>query len=476
MSGMTPSNQARDIEEPKEDVKSVCSYHSFGLDPVEACHSFFPRQRPPYLQDPGAIMGSIENHMIYHHQVREEKKHIPYNPTHRWWVPPLKAWFPSLLNRDIMGVMFVLNTLVVLVTRYTAICGDPSTYTYSNFCSKDWVFDSNTFLSALGVGLFLVLAFRGNKSYDRFWQGRQQWDVVKRTCVDLTRRLCLTVQCDTHEDAIERRRAVGFIASFAVTLKLACREEKNALPELSGFLCLQDILNIERAHGMPHYCIDMVTYYCQKNVMSKKFSDAQFSSANSTCFNLMIDTVTVLEAIRGTPLPLSYTLHLRFIMIFWLSFYPITLVPTYGWWTIFLAFLADYFVLGFESMSYEIEDPFGYDKNNLDLCHFCHGIEVELYEILRRVESQDKSSLFEASSVFKRNEEIVARTTAKERKVLGHGFNDEAALFVEEGLASQSIMFMFCPNHRSSMPAQRDLRASDSAVMEGTAMMCCGAV
>jgi hypothetical protein len=106
MSGMAPLHQVREIE----DVKSVCTFDSFGLDPVEACHSFFPRQRPPYLQDPGAIMGSIENHMIYHHQVREEKKHIPYNPTHRWWVPPLKAWFPSLLNRDIMGVMFVWNT------------------------------------------------------------------------------------------------------------------------------------------------------------------------------------------------------------------------------------------------------------------------------------------------------------------------------------------------------------------------------
>lgn len=94
------------------------------------------------------------------------------------------------------------------------------------------------------------------------------------------------------------------------------------------------------------------------------------------------DSLTTLERILTTPIPFGYIVHLKLIIWGYLIFLPFQLISTFGYVTIPAVALIAIAFLGFLQIGEEIENPFGYDSNDLDMDHFCHNIiSRELAEI-----------------------------------------------------------------------------------------------
>ncbi|KAI0057278.1 UPF0187-domain-containing protein [Artomyces pyxidatus] len=85
------------------------------------------------------------------------------------------------------------------------------------------------------------------------------------------------------------------------------------------------------------------------------------------------DTLAALERILTTPLPFVYAVHISTVWIY-LFFLPFQLVDQFGWYTIPGVAIAAFIYLGFLAAGEEIEQPFGYDENDLDLDMFCRDI------------------------------------------------------------------------------------------------------
>lgn len=64
------------------------------------------------------------------------------------------------------------------------------------------------------VGMFLLLAFRANQAYDRFWEGRKMWGRAREVCRDFARLVCNHVECTSADDIADRRRAVDYLKYF----------------------------------------------------------------------------------------------------------------------------------------------------------------------------------------------------------------------------------------------------------------------
>jgi len=107
--------------------------------------------------------------------------------------------------------------------------------------------------------------------------------------------------------------------------------------------------------------------------------------AMATGFNnamvTMQDALTNLERIRTTPIPFAYQTHLRMSVWLYLLFLPFEIYPSFTWLTIPCTTFAAFLYLGFLEIGKEIENPFNYDENDLDLDHFCLQIQRELAEI-----------------------------------------------------------------------------------------------
>jgi len=93
------------------------------------------------------------------------------------------------------------------------------------------------------------------------------------------------------------------------------------------------------------------------------------------------DAISNLERIADTPLPFAYQAHLRISIWIYLLALPFQLVSTFGWVTIPATAFTTFLYLGFLEIGQEIENPFNYDLNDLDLDDFCFMIQRELHEI-----------------------------------------------------------------------------------------------
>nr|GAT51988.1 predicted protein [Mycena chlorophos] len=93
------------------------------------------------------------------------------------------------------------------------------------------------------------------------------------------------------------------------------------------------------------------------------------------------DTLSNLDRIGNTPLPFAYQAHLRMSLWLYLLFLPFQIVSSLHYITIPGTAFASFLLLGFLEIGQEIENPFNYDLNDLDLDSFCLAIQRELHEI-----------------------------------------------------------------------------------------------
>ncbi|KAG8825973.1 hypothetical protein FRC19_010052 [Serendipita sp. 401] len=88
----------------------------------------------------------------------------------------------------------------------------------------------------------------------------------------------------------------------------------------------------------------------------------------------LVDALTGLERILSTPVPWAYQVHLWTITLIWLFALPFQILKPLGWLTIPGCSLAAFAYCGLMKCAEELEDPFGYDYNDLNLDHFTHNI------------------------------------------------------------------------------------------------------
>jgi putative membrane protein len=222
-----------------------------------------------------------------------------------------------------------------------------------------------------GLALGLLLVFRTNASYDRFWEGRKLWGGI----VNETRNLIRSSEAFLINCPETRRQIAIWMLGFTYGSMNILRGKKDIGP-VKGLLPDEDVA---RAHESPHpalYSARQVSLILQKAKMDGHISDfAQITIDQN--IQLLIDYLGGCERIHKTPLPFAYVVHLRRALIVYAFTLPFALLETFNWiWVTVLGtlFLA-YIFFGIEEIGVEIEDPFGEDENDLPLEDICESIK-----------------------------------------------------------------------------------------------------
>ncbi|KAJ7148784.1 Bestrophin, RFP-TM, chloride channel-domain-containing protein [Mycena crocata] len=106
----------------------------------------------------------------------------------------------------------------------------------------------------------------------------------------------------------------------------------------------------------------------------RKQTDVPTTNTLLAALNQLVDALTGLERILTTPIPFSYSIHLWVVTTIYCLALPSQIVSTMNWATIPATILLTFIFFGFLVAGEEIENPFGYDKNDLNLDHFTNNI------------------------------------------------------------------------------------------------------
>lgn len=228
----------------------------------------------------------------------------------------------------------------------------------------------------VSVALGLLLVFRTNTSYDRFWEGRRLWGSIINEARSLGRGVCVHLEADpTRRDEI-----VGWTIAFPYAVMNRLRG-KTALGPIADRLPTDEVRAVLAAEHAPLSVALRMSALLGESRADGRISDILFVDLDRHV-QLLTDHLGGCERIQKTPMPFAYLVHLRRALILYCFSLPFALVKDYGWGTIFDTLLVAYVFFGIEEIGVEIENPFGDDDNDLPLERFCATIEKDLLALI----------------------------------------------------------------------------------------------
>ncbi|HHP7245779.1 MAG TPA: bestrophin family protein [Elainellaceae cyanobacterium] len=228
-------------------------------------------------------------------------------------------------------------------------------------------FPLNSFIPDLVLGLLLV--FRTNTAYERFWEGRKLWGSLINTVRNMARQIWIVVIEQEPGDRAQKIAALRLLVAFSVAIKLHLRHQP-VNDELKALMSPEQYEKLSRMNHPPLEIAFWIGDYLQRQYQRDRLNVYQLSNMQTT-LNSMIDVLGGCERILKTPIPLAYAIHLKQILLVYCLTLPFQMVNNTGWWTGPFAALISFIVFGVEEIGIEIEDPFGCDPNDLPLDEIC---------------------------------------------------------------------------------------------------------
>ncbi len=226
-------------------------------------------------------------------------------------------------------------------------------------------------LSALipNLVLGLLLVFRTNTAYERFWEGRKAWGALVNTVRNLARRIWVVIETENSGDREQKIAALRLLVAFAVATKLHLRGEA-INSELAVLLNMEQFEQLQQANHPPLKIALFLGEYLSNKTKRGSINPYQFDTM-LRMLDTMVDMLGSCERILKTPIPTAYAVHLKQLLLLYCFSLPFQMVEGLGWWTGLVTGLISFTLLGIEEIGIEIENPFGYDPNDLPLDAIC---------------------------------------------------------------------------------------------------------
>lgn len=290
---------------------------------------------------------------------------VDYNP---------KEWIRMVFSVTKADTMRKLTPLIIGITIYTTIL--------AVLIIEFWRIGENTDMknislmhSLLGFVISMLLVFRTNTAYDRWWEGRKQWGLL----VNNSRNLALKLNSllgPEHEK--ELRYFKKMIPNYAFVLKNHLRKNIliHELEESDGFPITYLHTRQHLPNAIANEIFSKLISLQKQGVLTPEhllFLNSEMRSFTEIC--------GACERIRNTPIPYSYSSFLKkFISIYCLTL-PVGYIFSLHYLIIPCVIFVFYVLASLEVIAEEIEDPFGTDSNDLPLDRICETIRTTVQDI-----------------------------------------------------------------------------------------------
>lgn len=284
---------------------------------------------------------------------------IAYNP---------KDWYKLILSFHKSDTFRMLLPAIIGICVFTV----GIVYLVKNvFC---WTFEGTIAIhSLLGFVLSLMLVFRTNTAYDRWWEGRKHWGKF----VNYSRSFSMKLKSFVPKE--ESALAKALLTNYF----FACKEHLRKTMSTKGWVEIpgRSFDEYTNASHIPNALLaDLfgeIARYHKEGIIT----DVQMLMLNEE-LRAFADDLGACERIRNTPIPYSYSMFIKKIVFFYTITIPFGISTTYGYWTVLIVAFIFYAFASLELLAEEIEDPFGHDANDLPTDEIAEKIKQHVKEIM----------------------------------------------------------------------------------------------
>lgn len=272
-----------------------------------------------------------------------------------------------------------------------------------------------TIIPSLSIVVGLMLVFRNQTSYNRFWDGRTNFTVVITAVRNLVRTITTTSYVKgskpSEAELADIERTVRILIAIPYTVKNHLRAEWGAAfakntsdisnsaevanpkynPEYADLLPPAMEGHEDQGLGLPLQLTFFVDGFV-KRAFDRGWYGAPQASQLQVQLNTLTDAYGKMEMIRMTPFPVAHLIHARQVLALYGAVLPFAMVDELGWWTVPIVTLIIFTLYGIEGIGSQLEDPFGYDRNDIKMDAIAEDARIEMTVTLEEWKRVSRSS------------------------------------------------------------------------------------
>lgn len=241
----------------------------------------------------------------------------------------------------------------------------------------------------MGTVISLLLAFRSNQAYDRWWEARTIWGAIVNDSRSLARQINSFIQSPSTatSDADQETQAHFFRTRFirrqiawCYSLSRSLRGQ-DSLAGIEKYVSRSDMQYLRNFNNSPFAILDIHGQEIQKALRNGLINEYQQVAIDTTLSRLS-DAMGKCERIKNTIFPSTYSLYIHFSLMFFFLLLPFSVVEVFGFYSIPLvvAISAVFFLI--EKMAIHLQDPFENKPTDTPMTAICFTIERDLKQVI----------------------------------------------------------------------------------------------
>lgn len=286
---------------------------------------------------------------------------VQYNP---------KDWITFIFRFHKSDTFRKLIPMMIFIGLYTYGVGYLE-IEYWKLSEQSYLSNITMMHSMLGFVISLLLVFRTNTAYDRWWEGRKLWGALVNNSRNLAVKLCVMLH-EENDRAFFRKIIPGYASILGK--HLTDEETSKQLYEVTD-------LEIDHHKHKPNQIAKMIFQKINDLYDQKKITGDQLIILNNEIMSFT-DICGACERIKNTPIPYSYSAFIKKFIFFYVMTLPFGYVFSLGYYSIPVVIFIFYVLASLELIAEEIEDPFGVDANDLPIEKIASNIKKHVEEIL----------------------------------------------------------------------------------------------
>jgi putative membrane protein len=281
-----------------------------------------------------------------------------------------KDWFTFIFRFHKADTFRTLLPIMFAIGVYAALIGYAEVE-YWKLAENSYIKNITIMHGMLGFVISLLLVFRTNTAYDRWWEGRKLWGSLVNNSRNFSIKLCAIL-----EDENDKKFFRKIIPSYANVLQKHLKNEDTAKQ-------LFDDLDLEIDHHKhkPNQVAMLMFQKINELYVAKKITGDQLIILNAEIQSFS-EVCGACERIKNTPIPYSYSAFIKKFIFFYVMTLPFGYSFSLGYYVAPVVVFIFYVLASLELIAEEIEDPFGGDVNDLPTKKISESIKKHVEEIL----------------------------------------------------------------------------------------------
>ncbi|NML21014.1 bestrophin [Pseudoflavitalea sp. G-6-1-2] len=290
---------------------------------------------------------------------------ITYNP---------KDWFTFVFRFHKADTLRKLIPLILGISVYCALIAylELNVFKLAENNHMKNISMMNTLLSFV---ISMLLVFRTNTAYDRWWEGRKLWGALVNSSRNLSIKLNAILGPAEDDDKKFFRRVIPMYAAV-LSRHLQSEQTRLALDTEEH----HEIAQLDSSKHLPNQIASLLYKRITRLYEQGRIKGDQLIVINQE-LQTFTDVCGACERIKNTPIPFSYSVFLKKFIFFYVMTLPLSFVFSLGYLTIPVVAFIFYVLASLELIAEEIEDPFGDDANDLPTQKISENIKKHVGEI-----------------------------------------------------------------------------------------------